>query len=118
MPGDADFYGWRSCSTCQSAKRFLVQQGVDVRERDFFKHPFSQDELLALLDGRPPSEMFSWKSPRARALGLQEGLASEDELLSLMVSNPYLIRRPITVIGDERVIGFDQKRLKELLHVG
>jgi arsenate reductase len=115
MPKDADFYGWRSCSTCQNAKRFLVQQGLNVRERDFFKQPFSQEELLALLAGQPPSEMFSWKSPRARALDLKEGQVPEDDLLSLMVSNPYLIRRPIIVIDNERITGFNQKRLKELL---
>ncbi len=115
MPKEADFYGWRSCSTCQNAKRFLVQQGVKVRERDFFKQPFSAEELIALMEGLPPSEMFSWKSPRARALGIQEGQVPDDELLRLMVGNPYLIRRPLILLDDELVIGFDQKRLTELL---
>jgi arsenate reductase len=92
-----------------------LQQGVRVVGRDFFKEPLTADELQQLLGGRSATELFSWKSRRAKALGLQPGQASEDELIQLMLSEPFLIRRPLIVIDGELVIGFDQKRLKQVL---
>jgi arsenate reductase-like glutaredoxin family protein len=39
----------------------------------------------------------------------------DDELIRLMASEPYLIRRPIIVAGEKLVIGFDKKAIDETL---
>jgi arsenate reductase len=93
-----------------------LQHGADiVEERDFFQRPFTEDELLQLIGKHRVAEVFSWKSPSARALGIQPGQASDDELVRLMLGEPRLIRRPLIVANGELVIGFDQQRLLRLL---
>jgi arsenate reductase-like glutaredoxin family protein len=91
-----------------------------LRERDYFNEPFTAEELHQLLGDRLPSSVFSWRSPTARKLGLssQQGEIGEDELLSLMVEEPNLIRRPLMRVNGEIVAGFDKPakaRLGELL---
>ncbi len=77
--------------------------------------PFTEADLRALLAGRPAADLFSWKSPSAKRLGLTPSTASDAELLRLMLSEPRLIRRPITRIGHTLVIGADYKALTEAI---
>ena len=85
----------------------LLQKGLDLEERDFFQDRFSEWELRGLLGGRLPSELFSWKSPSFRRLGVSRDELSEDELVRLMIEEPRLIRRPLIQCADEVLIGTD-----------
>ena len=96
-------------------REFLSRRSIDFEERDFFQRPFSTQEIRELLSGRSPSELFSWRSPRIKAMGLQGRELSEDELLDLMVKEPRLIRRPLIKAGERLIIGADWKELKEVL---
>ncbi|MBI2964981.1 MAG: hypothetical protein HYY34_02125 [Chloroflexi bacterium] len=60
-------------------------------------------------------EIFSWKSPSARAYAASRGRLSESELIDLMLSQPRLIRRPMVVRGSQIVIGLDEKAIRALL---
>ena len=87
-----------------------------MHDRDFFKQPFSEAELRALLAGTAPADAFAWKSPRARAANLsQQDPPSDDELIRLMLETPYLIRRPVIRIGGRTLFGFNQRDVESLL---
>ena len=86
-----------------------------MEERDFFKDPFSDAEIRGLLRGRPANEIFSWKSPSFKALGLDPGNLSDDDLVRLMLQEPRLIRRPMVRIGEELVVGSNTKDLEKAL---
>ena len=88
---------------------------TEIEERDFFKAPFSEEELRDLVRGRKISDMFSWKSPSFKALGLKPEDLSDDDLVRLMLQEPRMIRRPIAQIGGELVIGADTKALEKAL---
>jgi arsenate reductase-like glutaredoxin family protein len=90
-----------------------------VIARDFFREPFTEEELRSLLGGRSPAQAFAWRSPRARALGLDPSRPpAEEELLRLMLEVPYLIRRPIVRLDDQVFFGFDPKALAAALDAG
>jgi arsenate reductase-like glutaredoxin family protein len=67
------------------------------------------------LGSHQPSEIFSWKSPTAKAQGITQGSRSEEELLDLMAEEPRLLRRPLLKRGDRLLIGFNQKEWEEAL---
>ncbi len=92
-----------------------MQAGLEVEERDFFQDPFSEAELRALLSARSPADIFSWKSPSFRKLGIDRDSLDDDRMIALMLEEPRLIRRPITTIGDTLVIGADSKALARAL---
>jgi regulatory protein spx len=91
-----------------------VQRGIPLHVRHLFKQPLTRDELATLSSRASMEELFSWKSPTARQLGLTPGGKSDDELLDLMAGEPRLIRRPITVTDDRMIIGADLKALGEI----
>ena len=56
-------------------------------------------------------EIFSWKSPTARKMGLSAGSLSDERMLELMVEQPQLIRRPLIVRDDRLQLGFGKAGL-------
>jgi arsenate reductase-like glutaredoxin family protein len=92
----------------------LSQAGVQLEERDFFQDRFSEAELRRLLGGRPPSQLFAWRSPSFKALGRAPESFTDDELVRLMLQEPRLIRRPLVQAGDRLIIGADKLALAEL----
>ena len=86
-----------------------------MEERDFFKDPFSEAEVLGLMKGCRPADIFSWKSPSFKALGLEAGRLGDDDLVRLMVEEPRLIRRPMVRIGEELIVGGDLEALAAAL---
>lgn len=106
--GMADFYWRPSCSTCRDARRYAEERGTDLTLRDLFKQPLSKEELRTLLADRSASTIFSSRSPTVKKLGLDLTTLADDQLLDLMAEHPTLIRRPLTVVAGQLIVGFDR----------
>ena len=91
----------------------LSQEGVEVEERDFFKEPFSEAELRGLLGDDSPRDIFSWRSPSVKKMGLDRDALSDDDLVRLMVEEPRLMRRPLLEV-DGRLVAATAKNAAEL----
>lgn len=86
-----------------------------INERDFFKHPLTRDEIRDLLKDRSASEMFNFRSPSFKRLGLSRENLGDDELVDLMLKEPRLTRRPIVHIDDNVFFSADRSVLEDLL---
>ena len=95
----------------------LAEHGVDFERRDYFREPFTVDELRTLFDeiGVKPSELLSKRSKAYKELELADRDLTEDELLALIPENPTLIRRPILVKDGNAVIGFNKEKIEALI---
>jgi arsenate reductase len=84
--------------------------------REFFKEPFTREELVAILDraGMKPSELVSTRSTPYRAEKLGDRDLTEDEWLAWLLAEPRLIRRPILVTDDGVEVGFSKARYEEI----
>ena len=83
-------------------------------ERDFFRDGVTEAELRALLGDMPPAEVFSWRSPSARALKIDRDAVSADELIRRMVEQPRLIRRPLIRAAGRLIVGTDEAAMAEV----
>jgi arsenate reductase-like glutaredoxin family protein len=88
---------------------------VETNERDFFKNPFSRAEIMDLLKGKSPSEMFNFRSPSFKQLGLVKEKLGDNELIELMLKEPRLIRRPVVRISSQVYFGADKSVLASLI---
>jgi arsenate reductase-like glutaredoxin family protein len=77
--------------------------------------PFNQAEIEELLQGKPASEMFNFRSPSFKGLGLDREKLGNEKLVELMLKEPRLVRRPVVRIGNEVLFGADAKRLAGIL---
>ncbi len=95
-------------------KASLSQGGVELDERDFFQEQFTESELRQLLGDTPASEVFSYRSPSVKNMGLKPEELTENDLVRLMLEEPRLIRRPLIKVGDRLVVGTDKKAMAEV----
>ena len=93
----------------------LLQKGFELEERDYFKQPFSEPELLDLAATASLSELFARRSPSLKKMGLAGQELPDAEMLKLMLEEPRLIRRPLVKIGGKMLIGANLKLLAEAL---
>ena len=96
-------------------RELLLQKGLEVAERDFFKEPLSAGELEELAGLAPLAELFAWRSPSLKKLGLAGQELADEELRRLMLAEPRLMRRPVIRRGDRLVIGANLKAVEEAL---
>ena len=95
-----------------------MQNGLSVTERDYFKEPFTEQELSELVAevGEPGiSAMFASRSPSLKKLGLNAADLSDERKFALMLEEPRLVRRPIVRLGDRLLIGASVKAITEAL---
>lgn len=88
---------------------------MEINDRDFFKTPFTRGEIKALLQGKPAFDMFNFRSPSFKALGMEQAKLSDSDLINLMLKEPRLVRRPVVKIGKRVYFGADTRVLAEIL---
>ena len=82
-----------------------MQAGILFKERDLFQDPLRESELKALISKSTTAHVFSWKSPSFKKLDLDPDDLEEEDLITLMLEEPRLIRRPLVCVGEKLFIG-------------
>ncbi len=80
---------------------------LDIQTRDFFKDPFSEQELgkIIQMTGKTPSELLRKRDKMYKELGLDESVKSDTQIIKLMVQYPGLILRPIVIMDNKVFVG-------------
>lgn len=113
------FIGYASCDTCRKALRWLAAHGIEPRTRDIVTQNPSVEELSEWIGlcNRPLTGFFNTSGVLYRELGLKQRVksASQEELLELLASEGKLVKRPVLVIGQRVLIGFDVREWEKVL---
>lgn len=83
----------------------LLQKGLEVTDRDFFNETLSESEVRHLAAMVGTENIFARRSPSLKKLGLADKELSDDEMVSLMLQEPKLVRRPLLRVGDKLMVG-------------
>jgi arsenate reductase-like glutaredoxin family protein len=86
-----------------------------LQERDLGKAPLSVDEIQALIGTDDVMAFLNTRSASYRQQGFKTQPPTTRQAIALMARDPNLIKRPITVKGDIKVLGFDQVKLRALV---
>ena len=70
---------------------------------------------MGLLQGKPASEMFNFRSPSFKKLGLDRDKLDDNKLIELMLQEPRLVRRPVVRIGNDVYFSADKSVLEGVL---
>lgn len=113
------FICYPKCTTCQKARKWLIENQIEYEERNIAEQNPSVQELEAWYHrSQLPLKKFfntSGKLYREMKLAAQLPTMSEAQQLELLASNGMLVKRPILVDGNDVLIGFkpdEWERLK------
>ena len=70
---------------------------------------------MELLQGKPAAEMFNFKSPSFKQMGLEQDKLKDAELIDLMLKEPRLVRRPVVRVGGKVYFSADKSVLESLI---
>lgn len=114
------FLCYPKCSTCRKAQKWLDEHDVDYDIRDIkTENPdLAELELWHQASGLPLKKFFNTSGQLYRSLELSKKLPgmSDAEQYALLASDGMLVKRPILVTDDNKVlVGFKEDRWAETL---
>ena len=113
------FICYPKCSTCQKAKKWLEEQGVEYAERHIVENNPTYDELKEwyMKSGLPLKKFFNTSGLLYKEMNLKEKLTamSEDDQLKLLATNGMLVKRPLVVKEDLVLVGFKDTEWAKIL---
>ncbi len=114
------FVEYPKCSTCQKAKKWLLENQVEFEDRHIVEDNPSKEELKAWYEksGFPLKRFFNTSGMKYKELKLKDKLPdmTEEEQLELLASDGMLVKRPV-LVGDNFVLtGFKEKEWTEKLN--
>lgn len=86
-----------------------------MQERDLGKNPLNKAELEALIGEADVAAFLNTRTALYRERQLKRNPPTKAEAVQLMLQDSNLIKRPIAVQGQTKVLGFDEARLRTLV---
>ena len=109
-------YGIKSCDSVRKARKFLTNHNIDFEMVDFREEPAACDTIDRWLAHVPVQTLFNSRSTAYRTLGLKALDLDDQGKRAWLCRENTLIKRPVIETPDGTlIVGFDEKRYKEIL---
>lgn len=112
------FIEYPKCSTCQKAKKCLIQNKMDFIDRHIVEETPTKDELKEWIKRSELSiqKFFNTSGNLYKELHLKDKLPqmSDDEKLTLLSQHGMLIKRPLLVSDHDVLVGFKEESYQKM----
>ena len=113
------FVEYPKCSTCKRARQFLDCRNAKYIDRDIKDSNPTIEELKDWIQksGLPVTKWFNTSGILYRELNLKDKLSSmsDSDKIKLLATNGMLVKRPILVMEDNVIIGFNELKWEQFL---
>lgn len=113
------FLCYPKCSTCQKAKKWLMEHQVEFTERHIAENNPTYEELKSWYQqsGLPLKKFFNTSGLIYKEMKLKEKLPTmtEEEQLELLATNGMLVKRPLVICKNKVLTGFKEAEWEGLL---
>ncbi len=113
------FIEYPKCSTCQKARKWLIEHNIDFDSRNIVEENPTANELrhwLTLTDA-PLKNFFNTSGLLYKSMGLKDKIPtmSENERIDLLSSNGMLVKRPLIIGKNFVCMGFKESEWNRAL---
>ena len=113
------FIEYPKCSTCQKAKKWLVEHNIEFEDRHIVENTPNEEELEKWIkqSNKEIKKFFNTSGLKYKELNLKDKLPNmtDKEKIKLLASDGMLIKRPLLILEDVILIGFKEKEWQEYL---
>lgn len=106
------FICYPKCTTCQRAKKWLDDNGIEYELRDIKLDRPTLSELAEWYDlsGLPLKKFFNTSGLLYKSLELKTRLPemTEEDMLTLLATDGMLVKRPLLIGNDFVLVGFKE----------
>ena len=113
------FICYPRCTTCQKARKWLEEQGMEFEVRHIAEDNPTAEELTAWLSasGLPVKKFFNTSGLKYKELHLKDKLPAmtDEEKIALLATDGMLVKRPLLSAGDRVLVGCKQAEWEALV---
>ncbi|MDH4945476.1 ArsC/Spx/MgsR family protein [Sulfurimonas sp. C5] len=109
------FFEKPGCAGNAKQKKLLELYNISYKTENMLSYPWTKELLKEFFEGREKEDIFNPFAPKIKNKELDPHLLSIEQLVEQMIQEPILIKRPLLVIGEEKICGFDIKKINALL---
>lgn len=109
-------FGIPNCDTIKRTRKWLDEHAIDYDFHDYKKHGCSEELVQQFLQHFSYQDLINTRGTTWRKLSdSAKNTLNTDSAITLMSTQPSMIKRPLIQSGKAYVLGFDEQRLLELL---
>lgn len=109
------FYEKPFCVANTKQKQILRESGCTLIERNLLEHGLDAEALRSFMGDKAVHEWFNLAAPAIKKGLVSPETLDEERAMELLMGDPILIRRPLMIIGSEKLCGFDVKKVSDVL---
>ena len=83
-------------------------------EREYGKNPFTEKELRDLIGDEPVANILNSRNELYRARNMKQKPPSKEEAIKLILKEQNLLKRPVIVKGNKKLLGFNESEVAKL----
>ena len=111
------FLCYPKCTTCQKAKKFLMERGIPFQERNIKEERPTAEELSCWIprSGLEANKFFNTSGMVYREKNVKSLLPAmtEEEKIRLLSQDGMLVKRPLLISDDKVLCGFRKEQWEE-----
>lgn len=110
-------YGIPNCDTTQKAVSLFKKNNIGFEIHDYKQKGITDKKLKEWISKAGLEKVFNKRSTTYKDLGEKEKAAAvtENGAIKIMLEHNSIIKRPIIEAGNDLVIGYDEKKLNNIL---
>ena len=104
-------YTTPSCASCRKAKKWFDQYKIPYSEKNIFSIKLSQDDIYRMLANSENGfdDIISTRSKVFKEKHLEPDSMTIKELVSFIIENPSVLKRPIIINENELQVGYNNE---------
>lgn len=115
MSSAKTFYWKSTCTSCRDARSALRGMGLDVAEVNYAKRALTVEEVRSIVGAAGSvAAVLNTRHAIAKERGWAKAPPSVEDYARAVVAEPNLLRRPVLLVGERAIVGFDREAYAKL----
>ena len=107
------FYEKDGCSGNKKQQKLLSMHAISFHTKSLIDTVWDFEKLNSFFYGLEKDEIINPFAPQIKNGEIDISKLSKDQLVNMMCKNPILIKRPLLVIGENKICGFDIEKINK-----
>ena len=114
---DVVFYEKTGCAGNKKQKELLQANDIEFKVKSLLDTKWDKTTLESFFEGLDKKEIINQFAPKVKSGEIDVNSLTKEQLIYKMIEEPILIKRPLIIIENRKICGFDIPKLNEALNL-
>lgn len=114
---EVTFYEKTGCLGNKRQKEVLKANGVEFEVKSMLDTKWDKTTLESFFEDLEKEQIVNETAPKIKSGEIDVASLTKEQLIYKMISDPILIKRPLIIVGDTKICGFDIPKLNSALNL-